>query len=114
MDIKHNLTIVPTAAIQRGPQGTYVYAAGPDNAAKIRIVTIAQITGNNVGLSAGVNPGDMVVIDGQDKLQDGTKINPTPAGGSNGASRGSASPAPAQGAPQTGNRVKGRAGGSSQ
>src|SRR5467141_3945457 len=64
VDTKHNLTIVPTAAIQRGPQGTYVYAAGPDNTAKIRIVTIAQITGNSIGLSAGVNPGDMVVIDG--------------------------------------------------
>ena len=114
VDIKHNLTIVPTAAIQRGPQGTYVYAAGHDNTAKIQVVTIAQITGNNVGLSAGVNPGDMVVIDGQDKLQDGTKINPSPAGGSNGASRGSASPSTAQGAPQTGNPAKGRAGGSSQ
>ncbi len=114
VDTKHNLTIVPTAAIQRGPQGTYVYAAGHDNTAKIQVVTIAQITGNNVGLSAGVNPGDMVVIDGQDKLQDGTKINPSPAGGSNGASRGSASPSPAQGAPQTGNPAKGRAGGSSQ
>ncbi len=112
VDTKHNLTIVPTAAIQRGPQGTYVYAAGPDNTAKIRIVTIAQITGNSIGLSAGVNPGDMVVIDGQDKLQDGTKINPSPAGGSNGASRGSASPSPAQGAPQTGNPSKGSAAGS--
>src|SRR5467141_1422035 len=64
VDTKHNLTIVPTAAIQRGPQGTYVYAADPGNTAKIRIVTIAQITGNSIGLSAGVNPGDMVVIDG--------------------------------------------------
>jgi multidrug efflux system membrane fusion protein len=114
VDTKHNLTIVPTAAIQRGPQGTYVYAAGPDNTAKIRIVTIAQTTGDSVGLSAGVNPGDMVVIDGQDKLQDGTKVNPSPANGSNGASRGSASPSPAQAAPPTGNPAKGRAGGSSQ
>jgi multidrug efflux system membrane fusion protein len=114
VDTKHNLTIVPTAAIQRGPQGTYVYAAGPDNTAKIRIVTIAQTTGDSVGLSAGVNPGDMVVIDGQDKLQDGTKVNPSPANGSNGASRGSASPLPAQAAPPTGNPAKGRAGGSSQ
>src|SRR5467141_1874041 len=64
VDTKRNLTIVPTAAIQRGPQGTYVYAAAPDNTAKIRIVTIAQTTGNSIGLSAGVNPGDMVVIDG--------------------------------------------------
>ena len=114
VDIKHNLVIVPTAAIQRGPQGTYVYAAGPDNTAKIKVVTIAQTTGDNVGLSAGLNFGDAVVIDGQDKLQDGTKINPSPAGGSNGAGRGSASPSPANGAQQTGRPSKGQAGGSTR
>src|SRR6202790_300216 len=81
VDTKHNLTIVPAAAIQRGPQGTYVYAADTDNTAKIRIVTIAQTTGDNVGLSAGLNSGDRVVIDGLDKLQDGTKINPSPSTG---------------------------------
>ena len=112
VDTKRNLTIVPTAAIQRGPQGTYVYAAGPDNTAKIRVVTIAQTTGDSVGLSAGLNSGDVVVIDGQDKLQDGTKISPSPAGGSNGAGRGAASPPPAQGAPQSGRPSKGQAGGS--
>jgi len=114
VDTKRNLTIVPTAAIQRGPQGTYVYAAAPDNTAKIRIVTIAQTTGDKVGLSAGLNSGDVVVIDGQDKLQDGTKINPNPAGGSNGAGRGAASPSPAQGAPQSGKPSKGQAGGSTR
>jgi membrane fusion protein, multidrug efflux system len=114
VDIKHNLVIVPTSAIQRGPQGTYVYAAGPDNTAKIKVVTIAQTTGDNVGLSAGLNSGDAVVIDGQDKLQDGTKINPSPAGGSNGAGRGSASPSPANGAQQTVRPSKGQAGGSSR
>ncbi len=117
VDTKHNLTIVPTAAIQRGPQGTYIYAvakdpAGKDSVAKICPVTIAQTTGNSVGLSAGVNAGDMVVIDGQDKLQDGTKINPSPASGSNGTGRGSASPSPAPSAPQKGSPSKGRAGGS--
>jgi multidrug efflux system membrane fusion protein len=117
VDTMHNLTIVPTAAIQRGPQGTYVYAASKDPAskdtlAKIYPVTIAQTTGNSVGLSAGLNPGDIVVIDGQDKLQDGTKINPSQSGGSNATGRGSATPAPAQGAPQQGSPTKGHAGGS--
>src|SRR5712671_440333 len=87
VETKHNLTIVPAAAIQRGPQGTYVYAADTDNTAKIRIVTIAQTTGDSVGLSAGLNSGDLVVIDGLDKLQDGTKINPSPSIGANGAGR---------------------------
>jgi multidrug efflux system membrane fusion protein len=86
VDTKRNLTIVPAAAIQRGPQGIYVYAVGSDNTVKIRIVTIAQTTGNSVGLNNGLNPGDVVVIDGQDKLQDGSKVVPSAARGSNAAS----------------------------
>ena len=112
VDTKHNLTIVPAAAIQRGPQGTYVYAADTDNTAKIRIVTVAQTTGDSVGLSAGLNSGDRVVIDGLDKLQDGTKINPSPSTGANAAGRSSAPPSAGQGAPQPGSPSKGRAGGS--
>jgi multidrug efflux system membrane fusion protein len=117
VDTKHDLTIVPTAAIQRGPQGTYVYVAAKDPVSKetfskIYPVTISQTTGNSVGLSAGLNPGDMVVIDGQDKLQDGTKINASPPGGSNGAGRPATSPSPAQGTPPTGSPSKGHAGGS--
>src|SRR5258708_1988052 len=115
VDTKRNLPIVPAAAIQRGPQGTYLYGvakdpSNKDTLAKIYPVTIAQTTGNSVGLSAGVNAGDMVVIDVQDKLQDGTKINPSPASGSNGTGRGSGSPSPS--APQKGSPSKGGAGGS--
>ena len=78
-DVKKNLVIVPSSAIQRGPQGTYVYLVQSGNTAKIQPVTIAQTTANSVGLSAGLNASDVVVVDGQDKLQDGSKVNPTPA-----------------------------------
>ena len=71
---------------------------------------VALTTGNSVGLSAGLNSGDVVVVDGQDKLQDGTKVNPNLAGGATGAS--GASPSPAQGASQSGKPSKGQAGGS--
>src|SRR5271170_3345374 len=79
VDTKHNMTLVPVAAIERGPQGAYVYTSGPGNVAKIQVVTIAQTTGNVVGLTSGIKAGDSVVIDGQDKLQEGTKLNPTEA-----------------------------------
>jgi multidrug efflux system membrane fusion protein len=78
-DVKKNLVIVPSSAIQRGPQGTYVYLVQNGNTAKIQPATIAQTTANSVGLSAGLNAGDVVVVDGQDKLQDGSKVSPTPA-----------------------------------
>ncbi len=117
VDTKRDLTIVPAAAIQRGPQGTYLYAVAKDPAtkdaiAKIYPVTIAQTTGNSIGLSAGLNAGDVVVIDGQDKLQDGTMVNPSPSAATNGAGRGSASPSAGQGTPQTGSPSKDPAGGS--
>jgi len=90
VDVKHNVMIVPAAAIQRGPQGTYVYVVENGNTVKIRPVTIAQTTGNNVGISAGLNPGDVVVIDGQDKLQDGSQVTTTtsPIGAPSGRNSG--------------------------
>lgn len=83
VDVKHGLMIVPAAAIQRGPQGTYVYVVAGSDTVKIRPVTIVQTTGNNVGISVGLSDGDVVVIDGQDKLQDGSKVATTtsPTGG---------------------------------
>lgn len=79
VDTKHNLSLVPLAALQRGPQGTYVYTVGQGNAVKIRTVTVAQTTAGTVGISDGLKPGDVVVTDGQDKLQDGTKVIPSQA-----------------------------------
>jgi membrane fusion protein, multidrug efflux system len=83
VDTKRNLTVVPAPAIQRGPQGTYVYLAQKDNSVKIQPVTIALSSGNSAGIATGLQPGDNVVVDGQDKLQDGSKIEArSPTGGS--------------------------------
>jgi multidrug efflux system membrane fusion protein len=89
VDTKRNLSLVPLAAIQRGPQGTYVYVVGDGNTVKIQNVTIAQTTGGTVGINSGLQAGQVVVTDGQDKLQDGTKVIP------NSAPTGSAASAPA-------------------
>ena len=112
VDTKHDLTIVPTSAIQRGPQGTYVYAVGSDNTVKIRTVTIAQTTGNSIGLSGGLNAGDVVVIDGQDKLQDGSKVTPSFAGSGGGAGRGTSAQPSGQNNSQAPNSQRGKSGGS--
>jgi len=83
VDTKHNVTIVPSTAVQRGPQGTYVYLAQRDNTVKIQPVTVALASGSSVGVSTGLQAGDNVVVDGQDKLQDGSKIEArTSTGGS--------------------------------
>jgi multidrug efflux system membrane fusion protein len=84
VDTKRNVVIVPAAAVQRGPQGTYIYVVSGGNTVNIRTVTVAQTTGNNVGISSGLSAGDVVVIDGQDKLQDKSEVitSTAPAGGS--------------------------------
>src|SRR5260221_6952679 len=79
VDTKRNLSVVPLAALQRGPQGTYVYAVESGNTVKIHNVTVAQTTAGVIGIGAGLNPCDVVVTDGQDKLQDGTKVIPNQA-----------------------------------
>src|SRR5262245_5302355 len=103
VDTRRNLSLVPLAAIQRGPQGTYVYLVGAGNTVKIQPVTIAQTTGGTVGISAGLEAGQTVVTDGQDKLQDGTKVipNTSPTGSLAGTVDGTSSPmsAPQQNTP---------------
>jgi multidrug efflux system membrane fusion protein len=79
VDTKRNLSLIPLAAIQRGPQGTYVYVVGEGNIVKVQPVTVAQTTAGTVGISDGLHAGQVVVTDGQDKLQDGTKVIPSTA-----------------------------------
>ena len=74
LEVRKNNTVVPTAAIQRGPQGTYVFSVKPDKTADMRPVTVSFSEGNYAAISQGLNPGDTVVTDGQDKLQPGTHV----------------------------------------
>jgi multidrug efflux system membrane fusion protein len=106
LETRKNSTVVPTAAILRGPQGTFVYLVKPDKTVEARPVTVSVAQGNNTAIASGLNPGDMVVTDGQDKLQTGSTIefrsSPTqgtsapasPGSGSSGSgSTGSGTPA---------------------
>jgi multidrug efflux system membrane fusion protein len=74
LETRKNSTVVPTAAILRGPQGTFVYLVKSDKTVEARTVTISVAQGNNTSIASGLNPGDTVVTDGQDKLQTGSKI----------------------------------------
>jgi membrane fusion protein, multidrug efflux system len=86
LETRKNSTVVPTAAILRGPQGTFVYAVNPDKTVEDRPVTVSLTQGDTTVITAGLNPGDTVVTDGQDKLQRGSRIEPrsTTPGGANG------------------------------
>lgn len=84
LETRKNSTTVPTAAILRGPQGTYVYAVNSDKTVQDKAVTVSLTQGDTTVVTSGLNPGDTVVTDGQDKLQRGSRIefrNTAPATG---------------------------------
>jgi len=76
VDTKKNVVLVPTTAILRGPQGTYVFAVNAGNAVAVKAVKVADTTVNLAGISSGLSDGDVVVIDGQDKFKDGIVVEP--------------------------------------
>ena len=74
LDIKKEAVIVPVAAIQRGPQGTFVYIVKPDQTVDVRQVTVGPAAGSDASVDAGVSAGETVVVDGVDKLRAGSKV----------------------------------------
>ena len=88
LDVRKNAVVIPAAAIQRGTQGTFVFVVGQDNTAQIRQVQIGVTDGNLVAVESGLTPGEQVVIDGQDKLQAGSKVQPHPMGAAPNAAHG--------------------------
>src|ERR1700680_3604977 len=89
LEVRKNSTVVPTAAILRGPQGTFVYAVNPDKTVQDRQVRVSITQGDTTVITAGLNPGDTVVTDGQDKLQRGSRIEPCSTGSGRRSPQGS-------------------------
>ena len=67
-------TLVPSAAIQRGAPGTFVYVVKEDRSVTVAPVKLGPVQGEVTAIASGVAPGDMVVIDGTDKLREGAKV----------------------------------------
>jgi len=99
LETRRNSTVLPTAAILRGPQGAFVYAVKNDKTVEARPVTVTLAQGNMTVVTNGVAPGDVVVTDGQDKLQTGSSIEPRDAGSTNTPSASSTGSAPISGIP---------------
>jgi len=74
VDTLRGTVIVPTAALQRSPQSTYVYIVKPDQTVEIRDVDVQLTQGDDTSIRQGVSAGETVVIDGVDKLQSGTRV----------------------------------------
>jgi len=74
VDTVHDVDIVPSAAIQRGAPGTFVYLVKPDHTVAVQKVKLGPGDGQHVAVVDGLQPGESVVVDGADRLRDGAKI----------------------------------------
>jgi multidrug efflux system membrane fusion protein len=74
VDVLHDATVIPSAAVQRGAPGTFVYLVKDDSTVTARPVKLGPAEGDRVAVADGLAPGDRVVVDGADKLRDGIKI----------------------------------------
>ncbi len=74
IDTRKGATTIPTVAVQRGPNGLYVFVVKPDNTAAVQAVDVAQDDGQSAVIAKGVAPGDKVVTTGQSRLTTGTQV----------------------------------------
>jgi multidrug efflux system membrane fusion protein len=70
----HDTVTVPTAAIQRGAPGTYVYVVNADNTVSVRPINIGPNDGPMAAVNSGLSVGERVVVDGTDRLRDGARV----------------------------------------
>jgi multidrug efflux system membrane fusion protein len=74
LGVENDAIVVPSAAVQTGQQGTYVFVVKPDSTAESRPVTVARQIGEETVVTRGVAPGETVVIDGQLRLAPGVRV----------------------------------------
>jgi len=93
LDVRKNSTIVPSVAVQRGPQGNFVYVVKADKTVEARTVIVALAQSNQSAIGSGLQAGEVVVTDGQDKLQNGAKVETRSPTGNSNASQSTRQPA---------------------
>jgi multidrug efflux system membrane fusion protein len=95
--VKHGVTVIPSAAVQRGAKGTFVYVVKDDQTVAVRMVALGTAHGENTSIDKGLSPDELVVVDGTEKLREGSKVearnqNDKPATGPETSPAGSEKP----------------------
>ena len=75
LDTKSGATVIPSAAIQRGTRGTFVYVVKEDNTVTVRTVSLGPTQGDNISIDEGLAPGERVIVDGADRLREGAAVD---------------------------------------
>ncbi len=90
LDVRKGAVIVPLAGIQRGPQGTFVYLVKPDHTVDVRQVTLGPTSATDAAIEAGLSAGEVIVIEGVDKLRAGSTVQVRAPGGETAGAKPSA------------------------
>jgi multidrug efflux system membrane fusion protein len=87
IDTKRNTVIIPEAAVQRKPQGTFAYVVKSDKTVEERDIVLGPAEADARSVESGLSPDEVVVIEGVDKLQPGSKVTPREVSGARGGAR---------------------------
>ena len=74
VDTRHDGLTVPASVVQEGPKGSYAYVINPDTSVEVRPIKVAQISEGQALIDSGLKANEQVVVDGQYKLQAGTRV----------------------------------------
>ena len=74
IETRRGATVVPTAAIQQSPRGSFVYVVRPDRTVGVRQVGVGVTDRDDVSIEQGLQVGEQVVVEGAERLRDGAAI----------------------------------------
>ena len=88
LETRRDATLIPTAAIQRGTPGTFVYVVKPDSTVTVRPIKLGPTLADRAAVESGVAAGELVVVDGADKLREGATVQQASRDNQSGAREG--------------------------
>jgi len=74
IDTLSGVIVVPSTAVLRGAQGLFVFVVGPEKTVSQRVVKLGPAEGNRVSVTEGLREGELVVVDGTDRLRPGGAV----------------------------------------
>ena len=74
VEMQYDALLIPTAAVQHGVPGTFVYQVKEDSTVTVKVIKTGAVVGGNVVVKSGLALHDTVVVDGVDKLREGAKV----------------------------------------
>jgi multidrug efflux system membrane fusion protein len=75
LEVANNVVAVPVTAVQQGPNGPFAFVVGQDRRVQKRFIKVGDVTKTTAIIDDGLQPGDLVVTEGQYRIQAGTAVD---------------------------------------